>query len=341
MPQNSYYRTPNEYTYVHGYGFTPPPPQVSEKRTIRLYANAIGLAIICMYLLQIILPNILFSGIELVSSILGYSSSYYLFPIAIYDIMDAITYTVALLLPFGLYCVFLKVPTETALPLRAPNMKVAVPAVMVAMGVSVIGSFSANMVSGFMYSIGIYTGVPDIGVPFGAMEILFYFINFAVLPALVEEFVFRGAIMQSLRRFGDTFALFASTILFAAIHGNLVQAPYAFFLGLVIGYFVLRTGSLWTGVLIHFVNNMLTLLMSYLPDNIYVLTAYILDAVFIILAVLAVMYLEKHDGDIFRLKDSTTVSLENHKFLFFFGAASMVVALVLILMLTLNTLQVM
>ena len=80
---------------------------------------------------------------------------------------------------------------------------------------------------------------------------ILYIINGVVLPAFIEEIVFRGAIMQSLRRFGDGFALLVSSVLFAVVHGNFVQAPYAFLMGLVIGYFVLRTGSLWAGIFIH------------------------------------------------------------------------------------------
>lgn len=69
-------------------------------------------------------------------------------------------------------------------------------------------------------------------------------------------------IFQSMRRFGDSFALILSAILFAMFHGNLVQAPNAFLMGLVIGYFVLYSGSLWVGVIIHMVNNILSFAMD-------------------------------------------------------------------------------
>ena len=42
--QRDPYNTSKEFTYIHGYGFTPPPPRVSEQHLIRSYANAIGLA---------------------------------------------------------------------------------------------------------------------------------------------------------------------------------------------------------------------------------------------------------------------------------------------------------
>ena len=111
---------------------------------------------------------------------------------------------------------------------------------------------------------GLYPTSPDSGgsTTNGAQFHLSHFISTAILPAIVEELVFRGAIMQSLRRFGDTFALLVSSLLFGLVHGNLVQAPMAFITGLAIGYFVLRTGSLRTGTLVHLINNALATVLS-------------------------------------------------------------------------------
>ena len=37
---------PNSYTYVDGYGFTPPPPVITERRMLQFYANGLGLSLI-------------------------------------------------------------------------------------------------------------------------------------------------------------------------------------------------------------------------------------------------------------------------------------------------------
>ena len=64
--------------------------------------------------------------------------------------------------------------------------------------------------------------------------------------------------MQGLRCFGDGVALLVSAIFFALAHFNAMQAANAFLMGLIIGYFVLRTGSLWTGIILHFIINLLS-----------------------------------------------------------------------------------
>ena len=86
----------------------------------------------------------------------------------------------------------------------------------------------------------------------------------AVAPALIEEFLFRGVIMGSLLRFGKPFAIFTSALVFGLVHGNLVQIPFAFMVGLVIGAMVVETNSIWTGVIIHFINNFISLCLDYL-----------------------------------------------------------------------------
>ena len=127
------------------------------------------------------------------------------------------------------------------------------------MGVSVVGIVAYKLISILFSTFGIIPVAPQSSPDTtDGVAMLLYAINGMILPAFIEEIVFRGAILQSLRRFGDGFALLTSSILFAVIHGNFVQAPYAFLMGLVIGYFVLRTGSLWTGIFIHLFNNRIT-----------------------------------------------------------------------------------
>jgi membrane protease YdiL (CAAX protease family) len=80
-------------------------------------------------------------------------------------------------------------------------------------------------------------------------------LTMAVVPAITEELLMRGMIMQPLRRFGNGFALVCSSILFALLHQNMTQAPMAFFAGLALGWASIKTGALWAPILIHFWNN--------------------------------------------------------------------------------------
>jgi membrane protease YdiL (CAAX protease family) len=96
---------------------------------------------------------------------------------------------------------------------------------------------------------------------------LLYILSISVTPALVEEFALRGVVMQPLRKFGDRFAIIISGAIFALLHGNATQALFAFIVGITIGYFVIATGSIWTGVAIHFANNFFSAVFSLISSK--------------------------------------------------------------------------
>ena len=88
---------------------------------------------------------------------------------------------------------------------------------------------------------------------------------------VVEELVFRGVLMRGFEKHGRRFAIVASAILFGLFHGNLVQSPYAFAVGLVMGYVAMEYSVGWAMVL-HMINNLLLgdslmRLTSFLPEG--------------------------------------------------------------------------
>lgn len=94
------------------------------------------------------------------------------------------------------------------------------------------------------------------------------FLNFlflAVLPALCEEFVFRGVMFQGYRRHGLWKAVLISGLFFGLLHLNFNQFSYGFALGAVFAVLVEATGSLLASMLVHFMINFQTVAML---DNI-------------------------------------------------------------------------
>lgn len=78
-----------------------------------------------------------------------------------------------------------------------------------------------------------------------------------IMAPIVEELLFRGAIQGHLLRKWKhpAGAIVLSSLIFGVVHGNWVQAPFAFVTGLALGWMYYRTGSLLPGILMHFVNN--------------------------------------------------------------------------------------
>lgn len=77
-----------------------------------------------------------------------------------------------------------------------------------------------------------------------------------IVAPLVEETFFRGFLFQGFRqRYGWVAALLLSSGIFAASHLDPVSFIPTFVLGAVLGYVYHRSNSLWTSIILHFLNN--------------------------------------------------------------------------------------
>ena len=95
-------------------------------------------------------------------------------------------------------------------------------------------------------------------------DLLLGTIFIAILPAVCEEILFRGIILQGLRRFGDVFAIIVSALFFMLMHTNPSQTLYPFLSGLVLGFVFIKTGDIKYSILIHFLNNFLGVVIEFI-----------------------------------------------------------------------------
>lgn len=95
------------------------------------------------------------------------------------------------------------------------------------------------------------------------------FLSIAVMAPIVEELLFRGAILGHLLRQGRSprVAIFLSALLFGIMHFNPVQSCFAFFLGIAFGWLYYRTGSVAPGIVAHAINNTACALLMVLDTE--------------------------------------------------------------------------
>ena len=225
---------PNCYTYVDGYGFAPPPPVITERRMLQFYSNGLGFAILLYFLMAASVPFGVLRLFSLIWPVIRVYGNQVVASSSIIQLVNIFSSTICMLVPFLLFMLLCRVPARVAFPMKRFSPSLCVPCIFVAMGVSVIGLASSNLLGRFLELFGLQPHVA-ISIPQNPLALLLFAVQLCVLTPLVEEVVFRGIIFQSMRRFGDSFALVLSAILFALFHGNLSQAPNAFLMGLVIG----------------------------------------------------------------------------------------------------------
>jgi hypothetical protein len=100
----------------------------------------------------------------------------------------------------------------------------------------------------------------------GQGNVLLALVGIVILPPLVEEIAFRGVLLE---RFAVKWRVGVAVIVSAVCFGILHADPLgAGMFGVVTGLLYLRTGSLWPGIIIHFVNNLVALvsIRSVGPD---------------------------------------------------------------------------
>jgi membrane protease YdiL (CAAX protease family) len=127
-----------------------------------------------------------------------------------------------------------------------------------------VGSFFHGMLDWTGYKLlgpspNIFTGVTGL---------LISIMLIGVLPGFCEEVTNRGLLMRGMeRRIGIMRAMLFSSIMFGLFHLNIEQVFYTAILGYIVALAVIATRSLWTGIIMHFMNNAVGVYLSFASRN--------------------------------------------------------------------------
>ncbi len=117
--------------------------------------------------------------------------------------------------------------------------------------------YSSNVISGVMVGVG------------GEMPYIVAVLLTAVIPALCEEFTYRGVFYNSYRKYSPLGAVIMCGLVFGFLHGNLNQFSYAFLLGSFFALVVEATDSLLSSVIVHTLVNSVSISLIYLIPKMY------------------------------------------------------------------------
>jgi len=99
---------------------------------------------------------------------------------------------------------------------------------------------------------------------YSASEFLVVVIVICVTPAICEEMLFRGFVFRNIERIAKpAIAVFMQSFLFALYHFQPLNLVPLIMLGLFLGYVVYCSGSIYTSMVCHFLNNFLASYMVY------------------------------------------------------------------------------
>ncbi len=89
----------------------------------------------------------------------------------------------------------------------------------------------------------------------------------AILPGICEETAHRGMLLKGLSPLGQKRAIIISSLLFGLLHLNIEQFFYATLIGFLLGYISTITENIYPAIIIHFMNNFLSVFMTFSSAN--------------------------------------------------------------------------
>ncbi len=94
----------------------------------------------------------------------------------------------------------------------------------------------------------------------------------AVMPAVLEELFFRGILQRLCFNLFKSHiaAIILTSVIFSLVHMEIFSFVPRFVLSLVLGTLFFSSGSLWIGILCHFVNNLISCIFFFLAHNGYI-----------------------------------------------------------------------
>lgn len=131
------------------------------------------------------------------------------------------------------------------------------------------------------YSLYSYS-VPQGGGGFA--EVLYVLTVFAIIPALTEEFVFRGVLQAEYEDFGIVLSILIPALLFSMLHFSLSTFVIYLFGGAVLGFTAYITKSLIAPMLLHMINNVFGIFVESYIWDVFARPENIVFVIFILLA---------------------------------------------------------
>lgn len=187
--------------------------------------------------------------------IFGIIGSFMMIPLPM-KIADAVSQYIFLFIPVLIFIFLTKTNIKNTLRLNKMKLK---DVMIVSLMAIVMQPFII-----FVDTIAINLFGNQVDILFSDMQsysFIFMFFTMAITPAICEELVLRGVILDGYRGMNIKKAAIMNGFLFGIFHMNIHQFSYAFFMGILLAYVVYITDSIYSSMIIHLINNSLAVIL--------------------------------------------------------------------------------
>ena len=176
------------------------------------------------------------------------------------------------------------------------NIRSSIPLIAPTIGAVMIISFLTSL------AISLLTGKSN-AVDIGDNLFLAIFTH-AFAPAILEEALFRFIPLRMMKGKSWPVIIVYSALFFALIHHSFFSMPYAFLAGAIFMLVDLACDSVWPSVIIHFLNNAMSVLFIFYADLPYI--RWIVISLVAVLSIVSILYIAKNFGKYEKIKEKIT-----------------------------------
>ena len=169
----------------------------------------------------------------------------------------------SILVPFGIYCIAAQKNPFKVIRLKKINFLSILFAFLVAIFSYPVVIF-LNMVS----MLFVENAVADLMPSVLGLGIIPALLLMAVMPAVVEETIFRGTLYNTYSKYNPVAGVFLSAVLFGLMHMNFNQLPYAIYIGIIAAVMLEACDTILAPMVIHFTMNGSSTVMAFITAGI-------------------------------------------------------------------------
>lgn len=239
----------------------------------------------------------------------------------VYYVQYGLLYLLTMVVPFVILAICFRIPFREVFYFEEKPDGRWMPLILCGWGMAMALNALVGWLLQALHLAGLEVSSPAMPYSSDPVDVVLYGVILTVLPAFAEEFCYRGVVLGLLRPFGEGFAILGSAFLFGVMHGNVMQVPFAFCVGLIFGYITVKTGSMWCAVILHFLNNGVAFLQQVVGESCSLAVSgwvsYGTMALAAVCALAGMWWLLKKDPEFFRLERRKSLLSEKGKFWYF------------------------
>lgn len=145
--------------------------------------------------------------------------------------------------------------------------------VTLCLGLQTASAFLIQILTAILDKFGLTGRTIDLSATtsFGANVFMYFYA--CLLGPVLEELLYRGVLLQSMRKYNERFAIFLSAVIFGLMHQNYQQFILAFLIGIPLAVIAVKYNSIIPSIITHIIVNttasVSSVIMQYFTPELY------------------------------------------------------------------------